>query len=418
LNKYKKTYFFSTLAELQNLVMYKYQNYLYTVKPIIYYNKLWNEIFITNKNKICKKNNLKFKFDVKPYFIYFPQFHSFQENDINFYQGFTDIMNLKKFNDSTDEKMIEPLLTYLGIEKIDDYNLKNSSIIQKQIDLIDHYNFEGFAIYYYWFSENTITNNNMIMENVVNKFFDNSVDLKSKKVFFIWANENWSNNSAFGKKDNNTKIINEYSETNFYENANNLLQYFKHDNYLKIDNKPVFFIYHSYLITIEELNKFYYILNKVCIQNLFSGIHIVLNSFHKQYTNFKNFYVNFNYKKEKHKFYNEKKETILNYKKYINDHDNCKKETIQTICFDFNNKPRLFEPNRLDKSTKCIDNTEFDKILFIKQLLNTYDYKKSSDIDNILLINAFNEWGENMTFEPSNKYEYYNMNLLLDYLKC
>ena len=417
LNQYNKTYYFSTLNELKNLIKNNGQQFFYTVDPHLYYNKFWDELFITKKPKICDKNNLNNKFNIKPYFIYFPQFHEIEENNQNFYKKFTDIINLKNYNLSIDNKLEEPKLSYLNIEKIEDYNLENSNIIQKQIDLLDFYNFEGFAVYYYWFSKNSITNQNMIMEKVINKFFNDSVDLKNKKVFFIWANEDWSNNAAFGV--NTSQIYNVYDETNFYKNSKNLLQYFKHNNYLKIDNKPVFFIYHSHLFNDMQLNEFYTILNNLCINNGFSGVHLILNSFLKQYDNFQNFYINFNYKKHESRFYdNNTKQIYLNYKNYTNDPFHLKQNTIQTICFDFNNKPRLFEPNRLDNSTVCINNTEFDKIMFINKILHSYNHEKSSDVENILLINSFNEWGENMAFEPGNKYEYYNINLLLECLRC
>ena len=43
--------------------------------------------------------------------------------------------------------------------------------------------------------------------------------------------------------------------------------------------------------------------------------------------------------------------------------------------------------------------------------------QEEESIDNILLINAWNEWGEKMAFEPSEEYGYYYLNLLYDYLK-
>ena len=54
--------------------------------------------------------------------------------------------------------------------------------------------------------------------------------------------------------------------------------------------------------------------------------------------------------------------------------------------------------------------------MFTKKLLKTYNRKKKSYLENILLMNALNEWGENMAFEPSNKYQFYNLNLLKECL--
>jgi hypothetical protein len=79
----------------------------------------------------------------------------------------------------------------------------------------------------------------------------------------------------------------------------------------------------------------------------------------------------------------------------------------------------MIYPHKLDKSTICVENTEIDKIFFINKIVDLYKNNTSEDeqnIGSILLINAFNEWGEQMTFEPSNEYEYYNLNLLTDYL--
>jgi hypothetical protein len=37
------------------------------------------------------------------------------------------------------------------------------------------------------------------MENVINQFFDDSIDMKDRKCFFLWANESWTSNPAFGQ---------------------------------------------------------------------------------------------------------------------------------------------------------------------------------------------------------------------------
>ena len=183
---------------------------------------------------------------------------------------------------------------------------------------------------------------------------------------------------------------------------------------MKIDNKPVFFVYHNYLI--ENIDEFYTIANKICIENNFNGIYLVLNSLASKNENYKKFYINFNYKMYESRFTDKDNQIKLDYKEYTNNPYHLNEKTIQTIVYDFNNRPRLFIPDRLKFSTVCVNNSEFDKILFTKKLIETYNYKNKSDIDNILLINSLNEWGENMTFEPSDKCSYYNINLLMNCL--
>jgi hypothetical protein len=407
---YKKKYYFNTIEECLQLAKEVKQDFFYTIEPTIYYNSFWDEYFITRKKKeIYTKNN--FKYDIKSYLIYFPQFHKIEENDKRFYEGFTDMVNLDYLKNNINNQELETVsLEEIDIKQLKYYDLTNSSIVQKQINIVKDYNISGFAIYYYWFSTNTITNKNMIMENVIDMFFNNDkINLQKLKVFFIWANENWTNNVAFGNSE--SYIENNYNIENIKKNINNLMKYFKHDNYLKIENKPVFFIYHPFLMTDDEINLFYNELNKECIANNFAGVHFVLNSINKDYNNYTNFYINFNYKKFNRYFDNLQSKHIIDYKEYmLNKHNN--KNQIQTIIFDFDNTPRLCKPNKLIFSTKCINNSEINKIIYSNNIIKKYDDNSKQEIDKILLINAFNEWGEKMVFEPSNEYGYYNLNLL------
>jgi hypothetical protein len=238
--------------------------------------------------------------------------------------------------------------------------------------------------------------------------------LKNQKVFFIWANEDWTNNNAFGTSSK-YKIANTYNEIEFKKNAQNLIKFFKHKNYLKIENKPVFFVYHNFLI--KNIEGFYTALNTLCLDNGFNGVHLVLNSFVNKNENHKQCYINFNYKKHETRFYDFRENQLkINYQDYIFNENHLNEKTIQTVVFDFNNRPRLFIPNKLELSTVCVNNSEINKILMCDRLISTYNYKKTSELDNILLVNAFNEWGENMAFEPSKKRGFYNLNLLHEYL--
>lgn len=419
LKKYKNAYSFDTLSQLDALVGIHKQSYLYTIKPVLYFDQYWDNLFITNSNKLHKSLSYVEKtpvHNIKSYFIYFPQFHQMPENDCLFYDGFNDIKNLELYNSSVDVTLETPLLEYLKIDHYNKYDLTNKNILQKQIDLIEHYGFEGIAMYYFWFSRNNISTHKMVMSKVVDLFFSSEINNKNCNIFFIWANEDWTDNPAFGISAKH-KIKNIYDEDSFKQNALNLIPYFKHANYLKIDNKPVFFVYHNYLL--ENIDLFYEILDRVCVKNGFDGVHLVLNSFGDDSTSnsrFTKFYINFNYKKYTSRFIDTNNQLTIDYKEYIDEEEHINPNTIQTLVWDFNNKPRLCKPDRLDKSTICINNTEINKVLFAKKLLQTYDRPNKTEVENILLINSFNEWGEKMAFEPSEQYGYYNMNTLHDLL--
>jgi hypothetical protein len=262
----------------------------------------------------------------------------------------------------------------------------------------------------------------MIMEKVINLFFDSKINMNDRKVFFIWANESWTQNPAFG--NSSEKIENIYDENYINLNVNNLINYFKHDNYLKIDNKPVFMLHHPWFMTDSEIKLLYNTLNYKCIKNLFKGVYFIINSMNGYYDGYINYNFNFNYKKSKSCYYDENLSQIyLDYKKYINnDLDNINNNSIiNTVVFDFDNRIRLSKPYRLQNSTICVNNSEFNKILFLNKIIETYNKNnknnKKSDIENILLINGWNEWGEKMNIEPSSQYNFYYLNLLKKYLQ-
>ena len=421
LSNYSKAYLYTSNNQLEKLINTYKQNYFYTIEPNIYFNSFWNKYFINNTTKLEDTNYMnstRNKYDIKPYCVYFPQFHNFIENNIAFYKNFTDIQNLFLLSKNINSNIESPNLQEYNLGNMLDYKLTDHNIIQKQIDIITLYNISGFAIYYYWFSINTITDNHMIMEKVINLFFDNKINMNNRKVFFIWANESWTQNPAFG--NSNEKIENIYNEYYINLNVQNLLNYFKHDNYLKIDNKPVFMLHHPWFMTDIEIDLFYNILNYYCIQNSYNGIYFIINSMNGYYDGYLNYNFNFNYKKSTSCYYDEQNsQTYLDYQQYINndiEHDINNGSSINTLVFDFDNSARLFKPNRIHHSTICINNTELNKIIFINKIIETYIKDKKSDIENILLINGWNEWGEKMNIEPSLEYNFYYLNLLKKYL--
>lgn len=361
-------------------------------------------MFRKNHKEIYKSNNSNNSLaDMLKYAIYFPQFHKIKENDVNFYPGYTDIINLRDLNIPNKET---PSHKELYINSINDYDyVVNKNLIKNQIKLLHKYNIDGFATYHYWFSHNSITGNRMIMEEVNTKLLHS--DLGGKKIFYIWANENWTKESL--TNSNNTIIKNEYNDTE--EHCKYLIKLFLHNNYLKIDNKPVFFIHHPRMMSDSIFNNYNVLLDKLCVDNGFNGIYLRLNS---QYIDHKDIpsgmedkYYDFHpeYKSLKDYAYSKDNSsaTFINYKKYI-DTVKLPPSGIQTIFFDFDNSARLYKTKTGRNPIICTHNTEEQ---FIK-----YFNKIKSNVPKILLINAWNEWGEKMHIEPSNEKGNYYLELI------
>ena len=405
LAKYDKVFFYKDINELFFNIKANKQDYFYTIEPKLYFNYFWDNYF--KENGLLEHINRNNPYNIKPYAIYFPQFHSMKENDKNYYKDYTDITNLNLIINEKKIYQETPSLKLLPIKNLLDYDLvKNKELIQKQIDLINNYNISGFAIYYYWFSTNTITNKNMIMEQVIDKFFSEEINMKKRKVFFIWANESWSKNVAFG---NNLGIIeNTYNDDDLFKNINNLIKYFKHNNYLKIDNKPVFFIHHPWFMPLEKLNLFKSLINEKCLENNFDGCHLIINSINGTISNYKHYDHNFNYKNFKN-IKNINNQNIIDYSIYLNNLSFNK--NIKTLVFNFDNRSRLYKPDRLQNSNITINNDENTYLKFMNTIFGNYS-RTTEEIDKILLVNSWNEWGEQMAIEPSNEMGTYYLDLI------
>jgi hypothetical protein len=409
LSNYPKAYEFETMDSLFYLINKHSQDYFYTILPTITYNKYWNDLFITTKDSLIKQNE-KNKYNIKPYFIYYPQFHEITEHNVIHYKSHNDLKDINYYNDKNNTLLNTPHHEYCKNEEYD--YILNENLIQKQMDLISELEFSGIAVYYYWFIINTITNNNMIMEKVIDKLFSSNINMYEKKIFFIWKNENLSNIYNCGLKI----IENVYNNSSFHKNGEYLMKYFQNDKYLKIDNKPVFIIGDSELIPNPEI--LYEVLNTLCIENGFSGIHLILNTdSNNENTSYKNCEIHFNIYKLNNltEFKNETNE--LNYEKFLNNEYGFNSKKIQTVTFDFNNSSNIKKQIKIKYPIICKNNTEMNKVLYTKKIIEFYNKNLTSELNNILLINSLNNWGEGNAFEPSEKYGYYNINLLNKLLK-
>lgn len=409
LSNYSKAFEFETMDSLFYLINKHSQDYFYTVLPTITYNKYWNDLFINNKDVLIQ-NDEKNKYNIKPYFIYYPQYHEITENNVIHYKSHNDLKDIHYYNDKNNILLNVPSNNYCKNENYD--YILNKNLMQKQIDLVNDLDFSGIAVYYYWFIINTITNNNMIMENVIDKLFSSDINMYDKKIFFIWKNENLSNIYNCGLKI----IENVYNNSSFHKNGEYLMKYFQNDKYLKIDNKPVFIIGDSELISNPDI--LYDVLNKLCIENGFSGINLILNTeSNNENTSYKNCEIHFNIYKMNNviEFKNDTNE--LNYEKFINNEYGFNSKKIQSITFDFNNSSNIKKQIKIKYPVICKNNTEMNKVLYTKKIIEFYNKTLTSELNNILLINSLNNWGEGNAFEPSEKYGYYNVNLLNKLIK-
>ena len=163
--------------------------------------------------------------------INLPQFHPFKENDEWWGKGFTEWTNVTKARPRFKGHYQPHLPTDTGF-----YDLRLPEARQMQADMAKEYGIYGFCYYHYWF------NGKQLMERPVNDI------LKSGEPDFpfmlCWANENWTR--AWDGYNKDILIGQNYSDEDDRAHMKFLCDnYFKDPRYIRIDGKPVFCIYRS-----------------------------------------------------------------------------------------------------------------------------------------------------------------------------
>jgi lipopolysaccharide biosynthesis protein len=162
--------------------------------------------------------------------FYLPQFHRIPENDRWWGDGFTEWTNVTK------AKPYFPGHHQPHAPLNDNYyDLSDPGVMVEQAKMAQKYGISGFCFYHYWF------NGHKLLETPVEMM------LKSKKPDFpfmlCWANENWTR--RWDGEDAEVLIAQSYETHDFDAHAKYLAPYMQDKRYINIDGKPVLAIYRA-----------------------------------------------------------------------------------------------------------------------------------------------------------------------------
>lgn len=164
---------------------------------------------------------------------YLPQFHPCPENNEFWGEGFTEWTNvttaLPKYTGHVQPK----LPSDFGF-----YDLRLTEIMDQQAKLAREFHIEGFAFYYYWFG------GKRALQLPIENF------LKSPEIdigfFLCWANENWSR--RWDGKDQDILLAQNHSPEDDKLILEDWKRHFDDPRYTRIDGKPVIALYRPDLI--------------------------------------------------------------------------------------------------------------------------------------------------------------------------
>ncbi len=337
--------------------------------------------------------------------VYLPQFHPIPENDEWWGKGFTEWTNVGKAKPLFKGHYQPRVPADLGY-----YDLRLSETREAQANLAREHGVEGFCYWHYWFG-----NGKRLLERPFNEV------LKSGKPDFPfclgWANHSWHDKQF--SKDGNDKLLIEQlygGEKDYAEHFNTLLPAFKDKRYIRVDDKPLFFIYAPFYI--PDLSEFLALWQSLAKENGLKGIHFVANThqiedidllkskgfdavhlvrlfhvFKKEFSIFRRAYI-----KAMRVFF--KTGQILDYafcSKYFSGKEDCNEFCYPGIYPNWDHSPRS------GKSGHILHNS--NPVAFKKHVKEVLETVKDKPLEHqIVFIRSWNEWAEGNYMEPDLKF--------------
>lgn len=333
--------------------------------------------------------------------IYLPAFHQTKLNDRVWGKGFVEWDNVKNAKKLYDDH-VQPLVPYNN----NYYDLSKSEEIKKQIEIAKRYGVDGFLFYHYWFDDGEMT-----LEKPAEILRDDIDD--EFEYCFCWANHSWITN--WHDQDPILMVEQKYGEKDEWINhINYLLSFFKDNRYIKIDGRPVMYIYN--MSEIPDFNNMLNVWNEILLENGMKELYIIeyissknrklsckrtdaVVEFEPLYTTF--FDISF-FKKVKRLIC--KKTNRLDFqdydylwKKIIKRKRTYAGKKIQKGCFvGWDNSARKGNRSMIVKN-----NTPQKFGMYLQKLINN---NRKDATNDFVVINAWNEWSEGAMLEPSQNY--------------
>lgn len=361
---------------------------------------------------------------IKSIALYLPQYHEIPENNAWWGKGFTEWTNVKKkkpiFKDHYQPHI--PLNNNY-------YDLSDHSVLVQQAKLAKDKGIYGFCFYHYWF------NGKLLLEKPLESL------LGSKEPDFpfclCWANENWT--KRWDGQEKHVLMKQDYDLEDDRKHIRYLMSYFKDPRYIKVNGKPLFLMYRCELHpNIQECTKIW---QEEAKKAGLDGLYLVrMENFERGvdprtygFDAGMEFAPDVTLKGPKLL-----KKNILKYRvnKFLNNWGLIKRPEYENGIYDYSTlKDNMI--NRADRSYpyyRCVcpswDNSPRRALnailykgatpaLFKDWMRAMISYTKAhhSEEEQLLFVNAWNEWGEGCHLEPDEKWGYGYLDALKEELE-
>lgn len=326
--------------------------------------------------------------------FYLTQFHPIPENDRWWGKGFTEWTNVTKASPLFEGHLQPHLPADFGF-----YDLRVRETRRDQINLAREYGIDGFCYHYYWFSGKRLLNQPLD---------DMLADPESDMPFCLcWANENWTR--RWDAAEHEVLIAQKYLPDDDINFIKSLIPFFKDDRYIKIEGKPFLIVYRPQHL--PNPAKTLEIWRKYCHEIGIGDVHLCAalthgNEDYIQYGfdsgvefpphNLKQANVN-----SQLSFYKAFVGNVMQYATvascYLRRiHENENRRVFKTVFPSWDNTARTH-----DRALIMLNGTPDNYECW---LASTIDLVKNSEKDQLVFVNAWNEWAEGCHLEPDRRY--------------